>query len=159
MRRVAIDLLRWITLSGLYLAFCGQISAAEIAAALLAGLLATLFSTLMRRMVDRTFNVRAPSRRIVAQAARSLMVDTLRVGAVLVRAPFARHNGRFVRELPAASPDGASTDGLSTAGRRATALLAASIAPNGYVIEAQRDALILHRLADVSRGSDRRGTR
>ncbi|WGR93119.1 hypothetical protein MTX26_24945 [Bradyrhizobium sp. ISRA443] len=154
MWRIAFHFLRWAALSGLYLAFSGQISVAEVTAGLLAALLATSYVMLVRHMTDRAFSIPAPPRAVVAQAARALVVDVFRVGAVLARAPFSGQNGRFVRE-----PAALSHDGPSAAGGRAIAIIAASIAPNSYVIDAKRDTLELHRLADVSPSAEHEGTR
>lgn len=139
---------RWAVAAGLYLLLAGQASASEITAGIIVGAAAAAFSLTLRRCARRHFNLKAPWLRIFGQISVSLLRDTGRVAAVLVRAIMVRKTGDVVRRpmtLPRAQ--------AARAGRTALAILAQSVAPNGYVIHAD-DRLHLHRLA---RGADSGG--
>jgi hypothetical protein len=46
-------------------------------------------------------------------------------------------------------------DGAASAGRRAAVILAASLAPNAYVIRVTQEALLMHQLVPVPDKTDR----
>jgi hypothetical protein len=127
-------LLTWLVLFALYLLFAGQASGAElVAAALIAGL-GTLLAAYVRRR--RALHPRAPWARLSARVAASLLHDTATVAGALIHAVF----GATVR----GAAQRQSVTGNE--GQQGVATIATSIAPNGFVVSALEDALLVHRL-------------
>lgn len=141
--------LRWAALTALYLALVGQVPIAEVVAGLLSGLAAMLLSWALRAMAERPFALRAPWHRLVPRLALSLARDAARVAIALAKAIPAGGTGESLRQ-----PFAADGDGAAGAGHRALAVLLASLAPNGYVIETGKRALQLHRLAPAAPSAD-----
>jgi hypothetical protein len=122
----------WIGLAALYLLFAGQVSRNEIIAGLGASLAAALYALVSHRTARAPLRLRLNWLRVVASAARSLIVDAARVGAAMVRG----EPGRLTsREAP-----------REDAGPRAVSVLALSVAPNSFVVRDDGDALVLHEL-------------
>jgi hypothetical protein len=141
----------WTTLFALYLLFAGQATRAELCAGLLAAALGTALRFYLRRAGEYSFRPDAPWGRLVVRVAASLARDTIIVGRALVRASV----GRPVRGL--AQHQAFMVGGPAAAGRRAVVVLAASIAPNGFVerVATEEQALVLHRLVSTSPREDR----
>ncbi len=133
----------WVALAAFYLLCAGELSADEVIAAVASGLLGTVLSALIRHPAGRRLRLRAPWPRVILWPLAHLLPDAVRVARVLlsphphgeaVVQPFARGG---------ATPE--------DAGRRALVTLAASLAPNSYVLRIPdaSDSLVVHRLAHV----------
>jgi hypothetical protein len=131
-RSMIFGIVAWIGLAATYLLFAGQVSRNEVIAGLGASLLAAAYAVVAHRTTDAKLRLRLPWLRVIGGVATDLVVDTIGVGATLVR-PRAGDLSR--RPLPVQP------------GRRAVAILAASVAPNSYVVGTDRDAMVMHRLA------------
>lgn len=135
----------WALLFGAYLLFAGQVSADEIVAGTVAGVAGAVLSSRIRRVAERRFVLRAPWGRVARRIAASLVSDTGRVAMALTRAVMHGPDaGGSLLHQPFAR-DGATE---ADAGRRAIVVLAASLAPNAYVlrIAEDRDEMLLHCL-------------
>lgn len=149
----------WALMAGLYLVLAGTLSVSEGVAAALAGFLAALLSVAVRRTGERRFRFRGvPWPRLLVKPAQTLVSDTARVGAVLVRAVL---RGPGVHD----APDGATArqnfarggDDAQDAARRGLVTLAVSLTPNSYVLRIMdaRDEMRLHRLAERKQSASR----
>lgn len=151
--RVLPSFALWLLLAGLYALFAGEVSLSEAIAGLLATGIALAYAAFLHRSRSRRISVRGLPFRVVFAPLGALLPDAWRVGRVLARAvlrrpagaagtlsrpPF-REGGREARE----------------AGRRGLVTLGLSLAPNGYVVNIEADALILHRLAPAAPSPDR----
>ncbi|HWI25579.1 MAG TPA: hypothetical protein VN668_01330 [Stellaceae bacterium] len=135
---------RWLMLAGLYVVLAGSLETAELVAGVLTGFVAVTLSLGLRRAGGRRFRLGAPWLRLVLRTGGAVLSDTTRVGAALARALLAPCQGTVQRQAFAEREPGARG-----AGRSAFAILLASLAPNGYVIEEQPDHLLLHRLVSA----------
>ncbi len=135
---------RWAMLAGLYLVLAGEVSRAEIAAALFTGGAAAGLSLLLRRSSERRFDLRLPWVPVLGRMLWSLARDVARVHAALVGTIFARRRGRL---LHVRTED---VGGTRHPGRRAVEVLTRSIAPNEYVVDDEGTTLLVHRLAGAA---------
>jgi len=142
--------LRWALLAGLYLVLAGETETAELVAAALAGAAAMALSLLLRYAAERHFRLGAPRGRIALKLPWALLRDSHRVMLALLKASIARHSGAVVRQ-----PFPRMGEGATSAGHRALGVLLASLAPNGYVLAEEKDALLIHRLAPAPPSADR----
>ena len=142
--------LRWAGLTGLYVVLAGQLSISEMTAGLLAGLAAAALSLMLRAAAEQRLRLRAPWQRLVPRLSLAVLRDLNRVALALAKAVMAGHAGAI--QVQPVAPAG---DTAAGAGRRALAMLLASVAPNGYVLEARRAALTLHHLAEAAPAADR----
>ena len=133
----------WVTLAGAYLLLAGQVSRNEIIAGLGASVTAAVYAAVAHRTVDAPLRLRLPWLRVILTVLRDLAVDTVRVGAAL----FSAKPGALSHRKPRAGE-------MADPGRRAVAILALSVAPNSFVVRAEDDAMLMHRLA----GSDGKGS-
>lgn len=141
---------KYALLFGLYLLLAGQVSTHELGAAALCSLAATAISASIPRIARRHFAFAGvPWLRLSAAVARSLAADTLRVGSRLARP----HLPGGALQRVAFAAGGA---GDRATAHRALATLAASAAPNGYVVGVLRGRgeLLLHRLAAANPPTD-----
>jgi multisubunit Na+/H+ antiporter MnhE subunit len=122
----------WVGLAATYLLFAGQISQTELIAGLGASLAAAAYALTARHVAEQPLNLRLPWHRVVARVAKSVVVDTIRVGLALIRAT----PGSLSRRASAPAD----------AGHRAVAILALSLAPNGVVVDTQDGDVLLHQL-------------
>jgi hypothetical protein len=145
----------WVLFVGFYLLMAGQLAAAELSAGAIIAAATVCFVLLCRRGEERGFRFRAPWVRLAGRVSVALVLDSMRVGGVLLRALIRRPVGTVgvVRRLPFHH----GGDRPHAAARRALVTLAASIAPNGYVLELpeDEDALPIHRLAPAPPPQDR----
>lgn len=136
-------------LAGLYLLFAGQASADEVASAILGGAAATAYG-FAQMHGSRPFSFRAPWARLVGHTLAALPGDAWRVArallAALVRRPSA---GTLSRERFRSAGNAPSANG-----RRALALLAICLTPASFVVRAEEDALLLHRMGGRSHPID-----
>ncbi len=130
----------------LYAAFAGSVDTHEILAGigclvLVGGLVVVLHRGERRKLALR------PPLRVFLRVVSALLADTLRVGRVLCAAILRRPDGRAGTIDTVAFRHGDQRP--DEAGRRAVVVLAASLAPNGFVLAAPRgrDELVMHRLA------------
>ncbi|HJS87834.1 MAG TPA: hypothetical protein VJ779_20470 [Acetobacteraceae bacterium] len=146
-----LTLSTWAVLFALYLMFAGQATGSELCAGALVAMTGAALQIYLHRMGEHPLRLRAPWGRLAARAGISLVCDTLTVGRALLRASI----GRPVHGVIQAQ--GFIVDGTREAGRRAAVILAASIAPNGFVtkVVAADQALKLHRLVAAPAREDR----
>jgi hypothetical protein len=135
----------------LYMLFAGSFETHEALAGLGGAVVVTVLAVTARHGDRRAIRLRAPWVRLLLRVLRSLLRDTVRVGAVLLRAivhPPQRVTGRIARQIFVPGDEAPSDRG-----RRALVTLAASVAPNGIVLELPRSPMVgehpvmlLHRL-------------
>jgi hypothetical protein len=137
-----MPIVAWCLLLSLYLVVAGQTSTDEIVAAVMTAGAGTLLMIIERRVSARRLSFRQlPWLRTVADSAKALLIDPLRVTRSLASRP--APPGVIVREpFDPYSPD------ETAAGMRAVLALSKSIAPNAYVIEVLPRELLLHRLSN-----------
>jgi hypothetical protein len=153
MRRLAVAVGQWLTVAALYLGFAGSAETAEAGAAAVAGTLIVGFIFWCRHARTAAVRVRASWLRILPRVLRALCAEAVVVGGALLRAlPAGVRAAGAMRSQPF-DPDGHSAP---AAGRRALAVLAASAAPDGYVVAVSADSLLLHRLVPRPPSPDRR---
>lgn len=121
----------WAASFALYLLFVGHAPVPELVAAAMTSALATAYHLHVHRHEHRRFALRAPWFHLVIRTLRAIAVDTLLVGAALARAILRNTHAEGMVEQPF-DPGGATP---KAAARRALIVLAASIAPNTYVID------------------------
>lgn len=143
----------WVACLALYLLFVGQAPAAELAAGAITSALAAAYHLHVYRFERRRFAVRAPWLRLGGRVLRAIAVDTPRVGTCLARAVIRATDGEGMIEQPFDTGDATP----HSAARRALVVLAASIAPNAYVIDVRSrpPALLEHRLVPQAPQEDR----
>ena len=139
----------------LYTVFAGDVSWTEAYAGIPAAAAIAAFVAVQHRGADRPLRLRPPLR-ILFGPIGALVTDTARVGAALLRALVSPVEGRVerLRFTP-----GGQTPG--DAGRRAAVTLAASLTPNGFVLDLAPSALLheepvllLHRLTPAKTPTD-----
>lgn len=137
----------WLGLFALYLGLAGQAGLHEaLTGAVVAGLL-TLWAGRIRGHAARRFAVPAGAARHVGRGLAGLVPATARTGRVLLRAAFAGgHPGHALRRPFRHGP----ADDPAEAGRRACAVLLASLSPNSFVLRADpgRDEALIHALGE-----------
>ena len=146
-----LTLSTWAVLFALYLLFAGQATGSELCAGALVAMAGAALQIYLHRMGEHPLRLRAPWGRLAARTGMSLARDTLTLGRVLLHASI----GRPARGL--IQTQGFVVDGTREAGRRAVVILAASIAPNGFVtkVVAADQTLKLHRLVATPTREDR----
>ena len=144
----------WTLLAAVYLLFAGQVSADEIASAIIVGGAATGWSIAVRHASARRFGFDRAAVVVSCRALLGLPAATFRVGAKLVRA-IARPARGHVR--PQTFVYGAR-DRPEDSGRRAIATLAASLAPDSFVLRMSepRNQIEIHVFAGKPPRSDPR---
>lgn len=144
----------FLLLFAFYLLFAGQATTPELAAAALTASAITAYHLHVRHHAHRRFRFAAPWPRLAWRITSALARDIALVGWGLARAVA----GRSLRSGEARQPfePGGSTP--TDAGHRAIAVLAASVAPNGYVIETLKppNGLLMHRLVRRPPAPDRK---
>lgn len=138
-RAGAVALARWAMFAPLYLAFAGRSGAEELIAAAACGAGAVAFATRLSAIATSRLRLPRGWSRLLPGAAHSLVVETARVAATLMRS--APPCPGVVRQ-PVASrrPRAAETACRGAIG------IALSVAPNGFVLAAGRRHMPLHRL-------------
>ncbi len=141
-------------LFGLYLLFAGTVGATELGAGLAATALVTGLATVVHRGRTRRLRL-VPPARVLLRPLLGVITDSGRVGTVLLRAVLRRPAGQAGQVVRQSFRQGGENP--ADAGRRGIVVLAASLAPNGYVLHvpAGEDAMVLHRLAPVPPSPDR----
>jgi hypothetical protein len=137
----------WLVLIACYFLLTGQFSATEWIASVPAALAAAVFVFMVQRVSDRRLDPQAPGLGLLGRISVALVCDSGRVAWLLWRVMFRRPQaqmGHFTQE-----DFSAGTDRPEDAGRRGLVILAASLAPNGFVVDLVPGALVLHRLVRV----------
>jgi hypothetical protein len=132
-------LVAWALAAGVYLLFAGQAGPVELAAAAAAGLVATLLRGALRRHAEVGLTVRWRAWPALARALAGLPVASARAAAALVRGVGIGRGGRIAAQ---AFDTGRQNDDAEV-GRRAVAILLASLAPDSFVVRVDEEA---HRL-------------
>lgn len=145
----------WCAAAALYLLLAGSTSPTEVATGAAVASLATLWARGTGRAAPRRFAGTRGHFGAWARAIRRLVPATLRTGAVL--AQVAIRGGSPARAYAVAFVRGPEDD-AQTRGRRATALLTASLAPDSYVLRAApaRAEVLLHALGPAPAETDPR---
>jgi hypothetical protein len=145
-----------VLLFAMYFALAGTISASEVLASAIAVAIAGTAAWAHLRVSPRML-LKAPWLRMAASVARALASDSAQVGKRLLTALWKSPVGPagLVAEQPFEA--GVSSDPAER-GRRALVTLAASIAPNRFVVRAAPDEqrLLMHELRHVHSSADRR---
>ncbi len=133
----------WVAFFALYLLFTGTAKPAELAIGGCCGALVAAFEMLLRVRTERPLRVKLGLLWPIVPAVGQLVPDTFRVAGALLRAFRAPPSGSF-HMIPAPNETA-----VSSAAGRGIAIAAASLAPNGFVVDAgaEHGALIVHRLA------------
>jgi hypothetical protein len=143
----------WLAAAGLYLLFAGTLSVTEATAAAAGASLALAFHVAARRCSIFSFAGPVPWARLICRALGTVIRDIVSVAVRLAAAGLTGRPGEG--ETRQAFDPG--DDSPQAERRRAVVTLAASIAPNGYVmgIETDPPMLLMHRLAPSAPSLDR----
>lgn len=144
----------WVTCSLAYLLLAGQVSLDEGVAAIVLGAGGMLLWVLLRHVSDRRFRFDRLAGLALVRAVAGLPGGTFRVGRILLASLHGDVSGRGAEQPFHAG----QRDDPAEAGRRAAVVLAASLAPDTFVlrIEHGRGAITFHTLTDKVRSNDPR---
>jgi hypothetical protein len=139
---VAHAIATWVTFFALYLLFTGTGQPVELAAGAVGAGLVAIFDAALRARSERPLGIGLAMLYPLVPASGQLVVDTFRVGGGLLAAFGRPPSGRF---CTVAAPAG--TDAGRPAGR-GLAVIAASLAPNSFVVGdgPENGSLLVHRL-------------
>jgi hypothetical protein len=154
MRQIINTFLTWAALFGLYLLLVGQAVRVEALAGITVAALATAGHERNGLVAHRKLHVVAPWGRLLVRLAIAVVRDTGLVFASLLRAVWRGKSGGTVMIQPY-EPGGYTPQ---AAARRGIGILAASLAPNGYVLEVRKppEGILMHRLVPYPPAADRR---
>ena len=143
----------WLMLAAFYALFAGEVSITEAIAGLVATGGAAAYGALLHRSRSRRLTLWAPCLRVIAGPLAALVPDAWRVGRGLLKVLWRRPDGPagVLSRQPFREGGRASED----AGRRGVVTLGLSLAPNGYVVSIEDDAIVLHRLVAAAPNVDR----
>ena len=147
-------LVTWAALFGLYLLFVGQAVRTEAVAGLCVAALATAGHEHTRSVAHRKLHVVAPWGRPAVRLGIALVRDTGLVAQSLLRVVCgAKSRGSMM--IQPYDPGGYTPQ---AAARRGIGILAASLAPNGYVLEVRKspEGILMHRFVPYAPAADRR---
>lgn len=152
MRRLAAVVGQWLVVAALYLGFAGSAETPEIlaAAATATFIVGFIFWCRHGRVVG--LRARASWLHILPRVPRTLVIEAATVAAALLRTLL----GVQIEGEVLSQPFDPGDQSPPAAGRRAGAVLAASAAPDGYVLAVREDSLLLHRLVPRPPAADRR---
>lgn len=128
----------WIALVSTYLVFAGSVSVNEGLAAVGCASLATLWWWGVGRRGGTRFHFGLPTLRPLGPAILDMPRRTAQVGIHLLGAVLGRAGGGGTRERSAAGLSWATPEGDTAPATRAVGLLAASLAPDSYVLTLDR---------------------
>ena len=154
MRQIVNTFLTWAALFGLYLLLVGQAVRVEALAGISAAALAVAEHEHARVVAHRRLHVVAPWGRLVMRLAVALVRDTGLVFQGLL--PIVWHGkSSGTMMIQPYEPGGCTPRG---AARRGTGILAASLTPNGYVLEVRKppEGMLMHLLIPYPPAADRR---
>ncbi len=144
----------WAALFGLYLLFAGSVTRAEAMAGLAASGIALAGLVRTRSVAHRHLLVRAPWLKLTGRIGISLVRDTVLVACGLVRAVLGGKPGGGMTMQPFDPGDFTPV----AAARRGIVMLAASVAPNAFVIEIREppQGMLMHCLVPRKPEADQR---
>ncbi|GJE79785.1 Na+/H+ antiporter subunit E [Methylorubrum thiocyanatum] len=145
----------WLGLFALYLGLAGQAGLHEAVTGAVVAALATAWACRVRRHAQRRFAWPAGALRHGGRTFAGLVPATARTGRVLLRAALTGfHPGHALRRPFRRGP----ADDPAEAGRRACAVLLASLSPDSFVLRADpgRDEALVHALGASGPASDPR---
>jgi hypothetical protein len=128
----------WVALALAYMVFAGSVSVNEGLAALACASLGTLWWWVVGRRGGIHFHFGLEPLRPLGPAILGMPQQTARVGIRLAKALLGRAGGGQIRERSAAAVSWATPDGDTAPAARAVGLLAASLAPDSYVLTLDR---------------------
>ena len=129
----------WVALALAYMAFAGSLSLNEGLAAVACASLATLWWWGVGRRGGLRFHFNSEALRPIAPAIRAMFRQTARVGIRLFEAVLGRAGGGAVREHSASEVAWATPEGDTAPAARSVGLLAASLAPDSFVLTLDRE--------------------
>ena len=141
----------WIVLALTYMVFAGSVSLNEGMAAVGCASLGTLWWWGVARRGGLRFRFDSASLRPLGPAILAVPRRTARVGLHLLRAVVGRAGGGAIRERSAVEIAWATPDGETAPAARAVGLLAASLAPDSYVLTLDRahGTVVTHGLEEA----------
>lgn len=129
----------WLAAAGTYLLFAGQLTTDELVAAALIGLAGALWWSSVQRTAEVQVSLEAGAAGAAMRALAGLPLACVRVAGRFCVIVAGGKGGRIVAEAFDAGRQNEATE----VGRRAVALLAASLAPDSFVVRVDKEA---HRL-------------
>ena len=129
---------------GLYLLFAGQLTKHEAVTGAVLAVATACFALILQRCGSRRFHFGVEHLRPLVRAIAAVPLATARTAGALLAAVA----GRAPPGLTAASFARGCADDAGTNARRATAVLAASLAPDSFVVRLARDSdvALVHRI-------------
>ncbi len=152
MRRLAVAIGQWLVAAAFYLGFAGSTETEEIVAAAASATFMVGFIFWCRHARGTEMRARASWLRITLRVPRVLCAEAVAVGGALLRALL----GVPTQGVMPSQPFDPGDYSPCAAGRRAAAVLAASAAPDGYVLAVAEGSLLLHRLVPRPASPDHR---
>lgn len=131
--------LAWLVAAAAYLLFAGHFSAEELVAAAAIGALGAAWWSLVHRTAEIDLQLKVGAAGAMARAVVGLPLASLRASGRLVAIIFGAKGGRIVAE----PFDTGRQNDAAEVGRRAVALLAASVAPDSFVVRVDKEAHLL----------------
>jgi hypothetical protein len=128
----------WVLLALTYLVFAGSLSVNEGIAMMACATLGTAWWWVVARRGGVRFRFDRASLRPLGPAILGMARQTWRVGCHLARAVLGRAEGGATQERSAAAIAWARPEGETASATRAVGLLAASLAPDSYVLSLDR---------------------
>ncbi|KQS81745.1 hypothetical protein ASG32_03065 [Methylobacterium sp. Leaf361] len=141
----------WVVLALTYMVFAGSVSLNEGMAAVGCASLGTLWWWGVGRRGGLRFRFDREALRPLGPAIRDMPRQSARVGLHLLRAVLGRAGGGATRERSAAEIAWATPEGEAAPAARAVGLLAASLAPDSYVLTLDRahGTVVTHGLEEA----------
>ena len=130
-----ISIVIWCLAFGSYLLFAGTISMSELLTGVVVAIAAAVWASLIRASSRLHFEARPQQIPPAIRALAALLPATMRTAAVLGKV--AAHGGSPSRSMRSRFRPGESEDRRERS-RRAIAVLGASLAPNRFVVNAER---------------------
>jgi|GEM_PF-1391386 len=143
----------WLLLAVTYLVFAGSLSVNEGLAMVACATLGTVWWWAVGRRGGIRFHFDRAMLKPLGMALLGMPRQTVRVGVHLAQALLGRAEGGVVRERSAAEIPWATPHGGTASAERAVGLLAASLAPDSYVLSLDREhgTVVTHALEDAAR--------
>ncbi|SDM43125.1 hypothetical protein SAMN05216360_10271 [Methylobacterium phyllostachyos] len=142
----------WLLLAATYLVFAGSVSLNEGLAMVACATLGTIWWWAVGRRGGIRFRFSRALLKPFGAALLGMPRQTVRVGVHLARAVLGQTGGGVVRERSAAEIAWATPHGGTAPAERAVGLLAASLAPDSYVLTIDRPhgTVVTHALKDAA---------
>lgn len=152
-------ILVWLAAAGSYVLLAGQFSPEELGAAVLCGLFAALWSASLNRAASIHFRFERGTLAAAIHAIAGLPAATVRVAAAFVRVLVTRKIAAtwFAQTMREPFIHGHRLNSTD-AGRRATAILARSLAPDSFIVRIPegREEIDVHNLLGTPSGKSAR---